>query len=294
MKWTSLVQRIKSRGPTKSDELPEAMTKAIEPHLQQRYEPCSILTRNDVANIVWFEDVLAHYGSDTTVFELYVLVSDVAKASRLLTEAGYMESGPESLEPSDTRAGRGGLRMEKNPSAAGDNAVLLVSADVWGYDLQQRVDDSFPPLPPLNTFIDSLMSYWLRLTENEYIENLLWSMSLASLIYYAYNLKSTEGQVVKTVEFASQLQPEHRELHYDLVGQYPRQAGISSYRKHEYHAMRRRQVLDGQFTPRPYPSGNIPVSLAEFPHLTGLDFEQDGRGKKSKSKVSVCAGLVTR
>lgn len=84
--------------------------------------------------------------------------------------------------------------MKKDMCTTGDNAILMVSAEVWKYDLAQRVESSLPPLPPLDKFTDALMSYWLRMPEEEYSKDLLWSMSLASLIYYAYNLKSKEGQ----------------------------------------------------------------------------------------------------
>lgn len=60
----------------------------------------------------------------------------------------------------------------------------------------KRVDDSSPLLPTLRKFIDILIPYWLHMTEDEYIENLLWRMSLASLIYYAYNMKITESQMI--------------------------------------------------------------------------------------------------
>lgn len=98
MRWTNLVELISGRDLTNDNETTKAMTETTEPSLQQRHEPCSILTRNGVANVVWFEDVLAHYSSDTFVFGLHVLVSDMVKATKLLTGAGY-KSDPKSVMP---------------------------------------------------------------------------------------------------------------------------------------------------------------------------------------------------
>jgi hypothetical protein len=286
MRWDQIAGRIRGR---------RAGTEAAyrgEPRLAGRYEPCDILKRRGIACVVWFEDALALYGSDTVVFELYVLVQDVSKAKKVLTLAGYKEPrrDPKAAEPIyDDRIYRGGVELERASGSPGD-AVVLISADAWEYDVAQELAPrrpGSPPLPLLDKFIDSLMSHWLNMSEGEYKDRLLWAMSLASLIYYAYNLQGPEGSAVRAVDFAQRLRPEHRELHYDLVGRYPQKVGISSYRKHEYHAMRCREIREGRFVARPYPTANVPVSLAEYPHLTGLDACYRQQNKSTRSRVSV-------
>lgn len=115
------------------------------------------------------------------------------------------------------------------------------------------------------------MSYWLRMPEHVYETQFMWAMALISYIYYAYNLAGVTSGQVRQPEFARQLQPEHREIHYDLVGHYPHKSGISSYRKHQYHALRRREILEGKFIPQSYPTSYFPASLAEYPEWTGLN-----------------------
>ena len=112
-------------------------------------------------------------------------------------------------------------------------------------------------------------------------------MSLVNLINYCYVLPSPNGDIVRAVDYAEQLQPEFRELHYDLVTNYPKKGGISYYRKHEYHALRSEQIKHGLFTPRPYSTANFPTSMAEYPHLTGLDVDPPKRSRRKEFSVRV-------
>lgn len=111
------------------------------------------------------------------------------------------------------------------------------------------------------------MGYWLGLSEEEYRGTFLWSLSNACSIGYAYTIPEAEGNRVRSEEYVSKLQPEFRELHYDLVGDYPHQSSISMYQKHRYHVLRSQQIKPGQFTARPYPKGNFPTSMAEYPEI---------------------------
>lgn len=253
--------------------------------LASRYTPCHILVRSGIPNVIWFEDALVFYGSDTAVFDLYLLVPDACKAAEVLLAAGYTETGLKTLFPNDERSCRGGVRLEGPGGSSGDGTVLL-NASIWNYDLQHKIDGSLAPLPPLNEFVAGIMTYWLSMSEKEYSEKFLWAISLVNLINYAYNLQGPNAGLVRSNEFAQQLSPELRELHYDLVGNYPQKSGVSCYRKHEYHVLRWKEIQEGKFTPRPYPSSNFPISLAEYPQLTGLD--TCGSTPKRKGRSSVC------
>ncbi|KAK4086448.1 hypothetical protein Purlil1_9294 [Purpureocillium lilacinum] len=253
-----------------------------------RFDPCRILAQKGIPSAVWFEDALFLYGSDTAVFDLYILVPDVGAASAVLRNAGYRQADFDGLLPDDERAcrARGGVRLE--PVAAVDEAdgTVLLSAADWKFDLRTTEEGSVAPVPRLSSFLESLMEYWLSMPEEECRENYIWFHSLANLISYAYSIRGPNGDLIRSPEFAEQLQPRFRELHYDMATKYPKKSDIASYRKHEYHAIRYHEIQEGTFTPRPYPSGNFPPSLAEYPHLTGLDAPAPESRRKRGSTVS--------
>ena len=64
-----------------------------------RFDPCRILARKGIPSAVWFEDALFLYGSDTAVFDLYILVPDVGAASAVLQDAGYRQADFDGLLP---------------------------------------------------------------------------------------------------------------------------------------------------------------------------------------------------
>lgn len=249
--------------------------------LTQRYPSCRILEEKRIPNVIWFEDALALHGSDTAVFDLYILVPDASTASQTLLKAGHTDSPRVNKLANDVHTCRGGIRLEK-PGGGLDSGTVLVNASEWAYDLEKRTDYGVAPLPFLQGFLESIMGRWLDISEAERAENLLWEMSLVCLIGYAYNLSGTNYDLVRGPAFTASLAPEFHELHYDLVGRYPHKAGISSFRKHEYHAMRRRQIREGVFVPQPYPVYCFPESLAEDPELTGVDVLKRREQKKKK------------
>lgn len=266
--------------------------------LTHRYRPSKILDKSNIPNIVWFEDALALHGSDTAVFDLFLLVPNSREAADVLIRDGYEETEIPSPFPNDERSCRGGIRL-KLPTGSPENGTVLIDASVWHYDLQFKTDLDIAPLPPLNKYIESIMEYWLELSEEDYVKKCLWAMSLATQISYAYTIETPEGEAVRTEDFAQQLRPEFAELHYDMVGNYPRQSFIGSYRKHEYHAIRYQQIKEGTFTPRPYPTKNFPTSLAEYPDLTGLnakgvsESKRGRRRKRAKKSVSISFCYIT-
>ncbi|KAL3961419.1 hypothetical protein ACCO45_002942 [Purpureocillium lilacinum] len=189
-----------------------------------RFDPCRILARKGIPSAVWFEDALFLYGSDTAVFDLYILVPDVGAASAVLQDAGYRQADFDGLLPDDERTcrARGGVRLE--PVAAVDEAdgTVLLSADDWKFDLRNTEEGCVAPVPRLSSFLESLMEYWLSMPEEECRENYIWFHSLANLISYAYSIRGPNGDLVRSPEFAEQLQPRFRELHYDMATKYPK------------------------------------------------------------------------
>ena len=277
---TSFFKRL--RRPTTLEPAPGSPR---QPH--QRYAPCHILDQAGIPNVLWFEDALVIYGSDTSVFDLYILVSDVSKAETALRKSDYRDAS--SADPPITeRARRGWTRLE---CTGGDSTsiTVLISASEWNYDLTHTLRHELGPLPPLNKFLDSLMTQWLDIPQDDYPEQYGWAMFIAVLIGYAYNLPSPNNDV-RSPDYAEKLRPEVRELHYDAVGRYPRKSDFTNFRKHEYHALRCEQIRRGEFTPRPYPTDCFPVSLAEYPELTGMDIDIDAmsrrKGKKKRRLVS--------
>jgi hypothetical protein len=259
-KWRSWLPFLKSDSPTLSLS-PESES------LPLRYESCRILKANGIANVVWFDDVIAFYHGNRVVFDLHLLVPDHRIASNILIENSFQEAQLKSPFPNDLRSCRGGIRLTKGNY--GDE-VVLISATEWKYDPCSTTELSPVPFPPLNSFLDSLMERWLGMSETEYDEKHLLATSLVSLINDCYDLRGTQD-CVRSVEYAQLLQPEHRELHFDLIGDHPGKQGISTYRKHDYHVLRYEQIKKGDFTPQAYPTtGEIPPSLAAYPNLNGL------------------------
>lgn len=261
-------------------------------HLAQRYAACRLLEKKGIPNVVWFEDVLALYGSDAAVFDLHILVPDKFAAAAALLKSGYSNALVAGKSSNDRHLFRGGIRVEASRGSSRTGTVLI-DASEWDYDLRHRAVCDLAPLPPLDKFLEALMCYWLSIPDAGYKEgNFVWAMSVATLISYAYDLPSPTRNLLRRPGFAAHLRPEIHELHYDLIGEYPRKSGISSLRKHQYHALRYRQIRAGRFSPQPYPTDGFPVSLAEYPELTGVGGNGAGhmrprKGARKRQRLSV-------
>ncbi|OAQ58614.1 hypothetical protein VFPPC_10326 [Pochonia chlamydosporia 170] len=254
---------------------PSSPQQLYQEWLARRYQPCKFLSENKVPNVVWFEDALALHGKSTGVSDLYLLVPDMRASANLFIANGYEETEISSRFPDDEIFCRGGIRL-KLAEDGPDPEIVLINAEVWNYDLQEKTDLDMAPLPPLSKFLEALMRYWIELPEEEYSEKFAWALSLATLIHCGYSGSRPGG------DFVQQLQPELAELHYDLMGGYLKPSPISSYRKHEYHAIRYRQIQKGEFTAQPYPANSFPPSMAEYPDLTGLNAKGVPESKRSK------------
>lgn len=272
------------RIPFISDSASDGRTPPRSDNLARRYAPCRILDKKGIPNVIWFEDALSIYGGNSTSLNLYLLVPDESTASKVLLKSGYKEAPPTDQSPLDENAHRGGTRLEP-PNGPFREKTVLIRAAEWNYDLQYRTMYDCGPLPPLDKFVTSLMTYWLDIPRGDGSGNLLWSMNVAMLIGNAYDLPNPSHDLLRSPAFAEKLHPEVRELHYDMIGTYPRKSDISSFRKHSYHFLRRQQIREGKFTPRPYPTNCFPVSMAEYPELTGMNVDLDIMPKKKGRKT---------
>ncbi|EJT71359.1 hypothetical protein GGTG_10618 [Gaeumannomyces tritici R3-111a-1] len=261
-------------GDSSESELPPNHPNQEEtgaPH--PRFEPCRLLASGGIPSIAWFEDALAPHAQDLPLFDLYLLVSDPRKAADvLLGHSGYYAAP--IAQASDPRAALGGIRLEGSmvlDSSSIINGVILLDAAAWNYDPQDASEEGWHgPVPQLDKFMAALMTYWVTMPEDQYRLHATLAKSLAATIRHGYQLREPDGQAVRRPGFADKLPPQLRELHYDIIGRYPGRVAFDELRKHEYHALRHGQILEGAFAARPYPSGNVPVSIAEFPALTGF------------------------
>ncbi|KAI6364206.1 hypothetical protein MCOR25_005703 [Pyricularia grisea] len=267
-----------------------------------RYRVCQTLSAHGIANVVWLEEVPRAYSYDTCTGDLFLLVAEPKKAAGVLLTKGSswqqkdtsadQDQGP--LSPgaitieSKTEAESIKGELEDETSGNSDNRVVLLDAALWDYDLSTATIQPHilpAPLPTLEAFLGCLMRYWLNLSEEDLDSDPIWSHKLSCLIHNAYCIEGSYGALVKSVEFEKSLPLEVLELHFDLIGDYPGQSDIHSFRKHEYHSMRSQQIQKGTFTARRYPTGNVPLSLAEFPELTGVYTVLERNQKPSKVKT---------
>src|SRR4051812_8728567 len=54
-----------------------------------RFQPCYSLLEAGIPCVVWCEDAVGYYGVPTVVFDLYVLVSDIDEAAKVLIQEGW-------------------------------------------------------------------------------------------------------------------------------------------------------------------------------------------------------------
>ena len=99
--------------------------------------------------------------------------------------------------------------------------VVLLPASDWQYEISDRPSLVGDQVPPLSKFLDAVMTFWLHISSSMYSEQLQFALHIGSLISYCYMLEDkAQGSpiAVRSVEYAARLKPEHRELHYDIVG----------------------------------------------------------------------------
>jgi hypothetical protein len=209
-----------------------------------RYRAASLLASNGVQNVFWLEDVLAVYGREVLFRDLNILVEDTLEAATCLSKFGYQRTAPEARFQHYTYFTENSIHLTQ--SASTETAVTLLPAQDWFFDIRKSSQN---PVPPLHSFLDSLMEFWLNISSKDYIERLEFALYIARFIEDCYALTDEDGSKVKATEYGERLKIQHRELHYDIL------AGKQDFThtaRHRYHAQKYREIKAGLFTPAPY------------------------------------------
>ncbi|KAI1124989.1 hypothetical protein F5Y10DRAFT_248059 [Nemania abortiva] len=194
-----------------------------------RYAPCRILLERSIPSMVWMEDAVARYGVPIVVFDLHLIVPGIDKASAILRESGWSYYTP-SCYPflSDTTSKRWKCLLsppvedtspvnDSSPTAlplptkipAERVATVLFSAAEWGIaedTLNNAIGNKFFPLLPMliDTLIDGLL--------DAPIEGGLYT-HICIVMGYLYRYVPQ----LQDKAFADQLDPVHRQFHFDCV-----------------------------------------------------------------------------
>lgn len=226
-----------------------------ETESEDRYAASTFLKTNGIANVIWLEDVLAHYNSDTQIWDLNLLVQNTAPAAEVLQNFGYDLCTPCDRFSDDSVFYGKGLRLS-HPSR--DTTVVLYCANDWYFELEPTMQST---MPLLNEFIDALMEMWLNISLRDYVERVRFALHIASLLRYCYYLTDPNHGLVSSNEYASNLRKEHRELHYDIVARDP-QKYFAQTERHRYHVRRYVEIKSGEFDPQPHQKGVYKPALA--------------------------------
>ncbi|KAF1961309.1 hypothetical protein CC80DRAFT_589704 [Byssothecium circinans] len=222
---------------------------------EDRYAASTFLKTNGIANVIWLEDVLAHYGSDTQAWDLNLLVQNTLSAAEVLQNSGYNLCTPCDRFSDDPGFCGKSLQLS-HPSR--DTKVVLYCANDWYFELEPTMQST---MPLLNQFIDALMEMWLNISLRDYVERIRFALHIAVLLRYCYYLTDPNHGPVKSTEYASNLRKEHRELHYDIVAGDP-QKYFAQTERHRHHVRRYTEIKNGEFDPQPYKKGVYKPELA--------------------------------
>ncbi|KAH6624536.1 hypothetical protein B0J18DRAFT_428568 [Chaetomium sp. MPI-SDFR-AT-0129] len=193
----------------------------------RRYEPCLALRARDIPCLVWFEDALASYGVPTVVFDLYLLVPDIDEAANALAEKGWTDAGPQTATSHPLKAPIPQRRLNPpnftppdwkprpgppSTEPPGPTTTVLLPATDWNVPVEKlrlsSLEDFIPPLALLlDALIDSLLDAPLG--------TLLW-LRLNTYVSYLYGNCAS----LKTQDFATNLQLDHRQFHYDALSKW--------------------------------------------------------------------------
>ncbi|KAI9834806.1 MAG: hypothetical protein M1819_002892 [Sarea resinae] len=217
------------------------------PNSNDRYGVCDILAEKGISSVIWFEDLLALYGSDTQVWDLKLLVQDPREAANVLLHAGYKETSHQLHFDEDPESSKRGVRMAVTSSETG---VMLLPTRDWYHTMDEESTRKY--VPSLHSFIDSMIEFWLNISSRDYVDRVGFALYIGCLINYCYALKDENGEPVRDPAYANKLKPEHRELHYDIVADCPRKDSFTTTQQHQYHTRRSREIKEGLFTPQPH------------------------------------------
>ena len=228
-----------------------------------RYDVCRLLADKGVPNVIWLEDLLALHGSNTQVWDLHLLVGDPHTAAKILLDSSYNETPAETRFENDPEFNKRAIRVARCRSSTG---VVLHSATDWYYQLGNGVQDF---LPPLHSFLDSMIEFWLNISSQDYVDRLGFALYIGCLINYCYYLQSSKGERVKSPAYAEKLKPEHREVHYNITAADPKEESFTTTGRHLYHVRRSREIKEGAFVPKPYDKGVFRAPLTTVSEQEG-------------------------
>ena len=136
--------------------------------------------------------------------------------------------------------------------------IVFHKASDWYYEMDSSVQDF---LPPIHTFLDSMIEFWLNISSRDYVDRLGFALYIGCLINYCYGLQDSEGEPVKTPAFAKKLKPEHREVHFNITAADPKEQSFTTTNRHLYHVRRSQEIKEGTFVPKPYEKGVFRAAL---------------------------------
>ncbi|TGO86559.1 hypothetical protein BPOR_0293g00060 [Botrytis porri] len=191
----------------------------------------------------------------TAVWDLHLLVEDTCAGAKVLLNNGYKETTPDYSFEDDPEFNERAIRLIHNPSST---IVMLHAVKEWYYQMDDSVQDF---LPPLSSFLDSVIEFWLDISSQDYDHRLRFALYIGCLIGYCYYLQDLDGQLVKTHAYAENLKPEHREVHYDIKFESPSKKSFTATNRHAYHVRRSREIREGGFVPKTYEEGVFRTNL---------------------------------
>ena len=216
-----------------------------DPWSIKRYTTCRALRDSGVPCVLWFEDAIGYYGVKTVVFDLYVLVPDIASAASALVKRGWTD-----VPPNDNPHFRGAqeqlryLRVPIHESYVdARHLVVLLSAKDWKVQLPEvsspryhkpLPSDRWPFVPLLPVLLDSLISKWMDTTSSLGIRS-----HLNVQIGYLYGAVP----ILNDPSFIRYLRPENGQYHLDTL------AGMNTSMSyfHEHERQIRDKIREGKY-----------------------------------------------
>ena len=238
------ISRLQGRVKTKSDRL----------------EVCRALSRGNHASVIWLYDLLFHYGGPTVVWDVHVLVDDLQAAANCLKRAGYLKIEAAAQFADLPEFNEKAIRMKR---ATNDTCATLMAASEWHYNPRTYSSSHYPPLAE---YLNSLIATWLNISTKDYVDRLEYGLFIGNLINGCYDLEDGVRGAVKSEEYAQHLDPEHRELHYDIVA--ASTESFTTTRRHAYHMRKYREIKDGLYEARPYAPGKYRQTLSKVAEVT--------------------------
>lgn len=197
-----------------------------------RLKWCSILQRDQIPCVAWFEDALRYYGVPTELFELYLLVPDIDQALKSYLQSNWTLKATAAAKignafvdipqyrlifslhsDASTSQDDGFCAYHPNSSERfGVPEIVLLNATDWQYTIPTNSNVTLELntlIPPLPAFLDALID---SLLDSPLDNSMLWG-HIACQIAYLYESNTD----VMRPSFAESLRLEHRQYHFDTL-----------------------------------------------------------------------------